>query len=394
MNRLTAVRRRPSPDRTGRPRTTWTRRLVVGVVGLVVAAGCAPKNSIGSVPTHSITGSEVALRAGMSAGPELLWESDAEQNADLAGIQNSGVHWITIDIDWNSIQGDGPSSFRWDRATDRVVTNARAHGLTILGMAAYSPPWARIAGCPPGEVHCLPANADDYGRFLTAAAARYGSRSTNPLLRNTITTWQLWNEPNHQEFAQPKPNPDVYTAMLKSAYAGIKAVDPSATVITGGTAPAPDAADGTDYSPVTWLRDLYARGAGGSFDAIAHHPYAFPVNPLEPHPWNAYTQTLVLHDVMASNGDGAKRIWGTEMGAPTGTAPDVLSESQQAQWVHDYYLGWNTTFRSFTGPLIWMELRDSGANVGDKWQNLGLLHRDRQPKPAYAAFQTVMSNGV
>ncbi|MEP6625344.1 MAG: beta-xylosidase [Acidimicrobiia bacterium] len=367
--------------------------MAVGVVGLVVATSCAPKNSIGSVPpAHSVSGAEVALRAGMSAGPGLLWESDAEQNADLAGIQNSGARWINIDIDWNSIQGDGPNSFRWDRATDRVVLNARAHGLSILGMAAYSPPWARVAGC--GELHCLPANADDYGRFLTAAAARYGSRSSNPLLRNTITTWQLWNEPNHREFAQPKPNPDLYTAMLKSAYPGIKAVDPTATVVTGGTAPAPDAPDGTDYKPETWLRDLYARGARGSFDAIAHHPYAFPVNPLEPHPWNAYTQTLVLHDIMASNGDGAKKIWGTEMGAPTGTASDVVTEAQQAQWVHDYYLGWNTTFRSFTGPLIWMELRDSGTNVADKWQNLGLLHRDRRAKPAYSAFQTVMRNGV
>src|SRR4051812_12871852 len=227
MNRFVFVRRRtsperPSPDRrtSRRPLATWGRVLAVGVAGLVVASGCAPpKKSIGSVPSSSVTGPEVALRAGMSAGPELLWESDADQNADLAGIQASGAHWISIDIDWNSIQGDGPSSFRWDRATDRVVVNARAHGLNILGMAAYSPPWARIAGCPPGEVHCLPANPDDYGRFMTAAAARYGSRSTNPLLRNTVTAWQIWNEPNHQEFAQPKPNPDVYTAMLKSSYA-------------------------------------------------------------------------------------------------------------------------------------------------------------------------------
>src|SRR5512141_3041337 len=100
MNRFTAVRRGPSPERRARPVTTWSRRLAVGVVGLVVATGCAPKNSIGPVPlAHSVSGAEVALRAGMSAGPELLWESDAEQNADLAGIQSSGAHWITIDVD-------------------------------------------------------------------------------------------------------------------------------------------------------------------------------------------------------------------------------------------------------------------------------------------------------
>ena len=82
------------------------------------------------------------------------------------------------------------------------------------------------------------------------------------------------------------------------------------------------------------------------------------------------------------------------MGAPTGYAYVVITEAQQAQWVHNHYLDWKHTFRSFTGPQIWMELGDSGTNVADKWQNLGLLHRDRRAKPAYSAFQTVMRNGV
>jgi hypothetical protein len=330
----------------------------------------------------------------MSAGAPLLWASDAEQNADFAAMTAVGAHWVGLDLDWNSIQQDGPNSFRWDRAMDRIVLNARAHGLTILASAAYTPPWARGADCPAGELHCMPANPDDYGRFVTAAAQRYGTLSDNPIFRGSITHWQIWNEPNHQEFAQPKPNPDVYAAMLKSAYQGVHFVDPLATVVTGGTAPAPDAADGTDYSPATWLRDLYARGAKGFFDAVGHHPYMFPTNPLEAHPWNAFTQTLVLRQIMVDNGDAAKKIWGTEMGAPTGTATDVLSEAQQAQWVHDYYLGWNTSYASFTGPLIWMELRDSGTNLADKWQNMGLLHHDRTPKPAYAMYLQITTTGV
>ncbi len=67
---------------------------------------------------------------------------------------------------------------------------------------------------------------------------------------------------------------------------------------------------------------------------------------------------------------------------------------RQAQWVRDYYTGWNTTFREFTGPLVWFQIRDSGTNLGDKWQNLGLLRRDRTPKPAYAEFRAVATGGV
>ena len=78
---------------------------------------------------------------------------------------------------------------------------------------------------------------------------------------------------------------------------------------------------------------------------MAHHPYSFPTNPLEAHDWNAYTQTQTIYDVMVAHGDAAKKVWGTEMGAPTGTASKAVSETTQAQFVRDYFTGWNTTFR-------------------------------------------------
>jgi hypothetical protein len=366
---------------------------------VVVAAGCVkvykPTLHSWSLPAATVTGSQLAARAGLASGVEVLWESDADQNADFAAIAASGAKWTTLDIDWNSIQGDGPDSFRWDRATDRAVLNARAHGLSIIGVASYSPPWARVAGCASGdEAHCLPADPNTYGRFMMAAAARYGSRSTNPLLRGSITTWQHWNEANHQEYTRPKPNIDVYTAMLKSAYPAIKALDPTATVIAGGFAPAPDSADGTEYQPATFLKGMYARGAKHYFDAIGHHPYAYPFNPLEPQSWNAYTQTVGLHTIMAQNGDDAKKIWGTEVGAPTGSDVKALSESKQAQWVHDYYLGWNTVYRSFTGPLVWLSVRDSGTNPANRWENMGLMRRDRTPKLSYTTFKLLTAAGV
>ncbi len=391
---------RPPASRRPRHRSRRTRVAALTAMALVVvAAGCVkqykPTLHSWSLPAATVRGSEVAARAGLASGVEVLWESDAAQNADFAAIAASGAKWTTLDFDWNSIQGDGPDSFRWDRATDRAVLNARAHGLSIIGVASYSPPWARVGGCTSGdEAHCLPADPNAYGRFMMAAAARYGARSTNPLLRGSVTAWQIWNEANHQEYTKPKPNLDVYTAMLKSSYSGIKALDPTATVIAGGFAPAPDAADGTEYQPATFLKGMYARGAKGYFDAIGHHPYAYPFNPLEPQSWNAYTQTIGLHTIMADHGDGAKKVWGTEVGAPTGSDTKALSDSKQAQWVHDYYLGWNTAYRSFTGPLVWLSVRDAGTNRADQGDNMGLLRHDWSPKLAYTTYQLLMRAGV
>ncbi|MGZ4674989.1 MAG: beta-xylosidase [Acidimicrobiia bacterium] len=384
MSRLVTARRRLAA-------------IALAAVIVTVVSACA-RYSVSStswnLPVGTVRGPVVALRAGIGAGVDLLWESDAQQTADLDAIAASGATWTTLDIDWRSIQGDGPDSFRWDIATDRAVANIRRHGLAIIGVAAYSPPWARTAGCPEAEPHCMPANPDDYARFVAAAAARYGAYSSNPIMRGSITHWQIWNEPNHQDFAKPNPDPDKYATMLKASYAGIKFADPSATVITGGTAPAPDAADGSDYRPETWLRGLYARGAGNSFDAVGHHPYAFPFNPLEPESWNTFTMTTTLHDIMAAHGDGAKKVWGTEMGAPTGTDEQTLTENQQAQWVHDYFIGWNTTLRDITGPLVWMPLRDAGTNIANRWDNMGLLYNNGFPKPAYLWFKAVMAQGV
>lgn len=345
-------------------------------------------------PVASATPTDAALRAGINPGPQILWESDAQQNADYDAMAATGATWTSLDVDWNHIQDEGPTTWRWNAATDRATLNARAHGLDIVGLLVYAPAWARRADCPPGELHCFPANANDYARFAGAAAARYGSLSTNSRLRGTITTWSLWNEPNHQEFSLPRPDPDKYAAMVKAAYTAIKAADPNAIVMTGGTSPAPDEPDGTEYSPVTWLQGLYARGAGRSFDAVAHHPYSFPTNPLDAHDWNAFTQTQMLYDVMVAHGDAAKKIWATEAGAPTGTDRQALSDAQQAQWVHDYYQGWNTTFRNFTGPLLWFRLRDNGTNLADRWQNLGLLRIDGTPKPAYAAYQQMTGSPI
>jgi len=348
------------------------------------AAPAVPSAAVAAPPT------DVAQRAGIGTGPEILWESDAQQTADYDALAAAGATWTSLDFDWNHIQGDGPTQWNWNAATDRAVLNARAHGLQIIGVPAYSPPWARRADCPAGELHCFPENASDYARFVAAAAARYGSQSPIAQLRGSVTVWSLWNEPNHAEFSRPKPDPDKYAAMVKAAYPAIKAADPTATVMTGGTSPAPDAPDGSEYSPITWLQGLYARGVGGSFDAVGHHPYMFPTNPLDAHDWNAFTQTQMLYDVMVAHGDAAKKVWGTETGAPTGTDPEALSEADQSQWVHDYYRGWNTTFRAFTGPLLWFRLRDNGTDPANRWVNLGLLHIDGTPKPAYHGYQQVM----
>ncbi|MGZ6911550.1 MAG: outer membrane protein assembly factor BamB family protein [Acidimicrobiia bacterium] len=381
-------------------------------------------NPDGRVATRSITvataaGAAVAARAGIAGYPGILWQPAEQRDAQLSEIAEAGATWTALDLDWKSVQETPTDDSGWTRGTfgnggfDGAVKAANARGLKVLGIITYSPAWARdLTACPDlgdNDVgHCFPDvdHVQAFGNFAAAAAARYGSNASDPALRNTITAWQIWNEPNNPEFAGT-PDPARYTAMLAAAYPAIHRADPTATVVTGGTAPGSDADPGW-YSPVTWLNDLYADGAAGTFDAVGHHPYSFPGNPLDPYSevWNAYSQTVTLHDIMATHGDGAKKVWGTEMGSATGSVvcdpshpenPCSLSDADQAQWTHDYYWGWNNPdyhgFPSITGPLIVKAIRDNSSDPFSIFDNLGLVHVDGTPKPAYGSYRQFTTNG-
>ncbi len=384
--------------RLHRVRTAATGALLVVVVSacglarppISPAASSPPDRPISSDGAVAPGGpTEAARRAGFNPGSGILWMDDADRQRELDAMVATGARWIALDFDWNSIQGDGPDSFRWDRSTDTVVGEAHARGLRIIGTLAYSPPWARRAQCADTS-HCLPTDPDAYARFARAAAERYGPTSGDPALRNSVRVWQIWNEANHYPFVQPTVDVPGYTLMLRRAYAAIKLGDSGATVLAGATAPAGDDPSGRDVAPVTFLRGIYANGGGNSFDAFAHHPYSFPESPLTVAPWNAFGQTRDLHDVMVENGDSAKKVWGTEAGAGTGTDAKAVSATRQSQLLREYYTGWNHEFRSFTGPLLWFTVRDEGTDPASLYENFGILRHDFRAKPARDVFVSML----
>ncbi len=363
----------------------------------VLAAGL-----LGGLVAPSVASAATPLgpRVGVSAGHSILWESAAERNAELDYIAASGAKWFALDIDWASIN---PKRNKWNWGpTDQVVRAARARGLSIIGTLAYSPTWAVGPTCPAGSTHCFPVKPENYARFASAAASRYGRAGTIAGLNSSILVWQVWNEANHGAFVQPLVDAAFYTEMLKQAYVALHRADFWSTVLAAGTAPAPDDPSGRDMQPVTFLNKIYAYGGQKYFDAFAHHPYSFPCSPLLAKPWNAFGQTAVLYLTMAMHGDGAKKVWGTEAGAPTGADLGVcesglpavsVSEAVQAWDVHEYLSGW-TTFSAFTGPLIWFSIRDGGTNPWVRDDNFGLLRRNFTAKPAFQVFTAYMKTGL
>jgi polysaccharide biosynthesis protein PslG len=314
-------------------------------------------------------------RLGFSPGYTIISEDVAAVELDLDGMASTGVCWIRIDVDWSRIQPE-PDRFEW-ASTDRAVAGARARGMEVLAMIGYTPAWARPDGTtdkhPPTDITAFSAFAD-------AAARRYQSLDVN--------TWEVWNEPNLHAFWEPNPDPEAYARLLVATSNAIRAVDSEAFILSAGLSPAADIADGSSISPVTFLDRLYRAGAADSFDAVAMHPYSYPVNPAATVPLNHFAiVTPELREVMLTHGDEESRIWATEYGAPTGTSARAVGAGEQADFLADAVHLWDQW--DWTGPLLIYAWRDRGTDPSDREQNFGLLDYHFTPKPSLAVLLSI-----
>jgi polysaccharide biosynthesis protein PslG len=380
--------------------------LVQGDSGSTMRANVTASNSMGSASAPSDPSAQVQAASapapppppppppapsgsgdyfGFSWGSMYLQnESDATLTQDLNTMQAAGAHWLRMNINWSVIQQAGPTSYNW-APFDRVVQAARARGFNVLGEIAYTPPWALPAGVT--DSHHPPANVSDYANFASAAATHFSAMG--------VHAYEVWNEPNVSVFWQPAPDPAAYVSLLKAAYPAIHSADPQATVVTGGMAPS-GGSNGIDLPPVTFLTSIYADGAKGYFDAVGHHPYCWPALPGDAQGWSAWYQMYgtspSLRSVMEANGDGDKKIWGTEFGAPTnGPAGSYVDEATQALMITTAYQLWTTY--SWAGPLFTYTSRDYGTSTSTRENFFGLLHNDFTAKPSYAAYQAAAGVG-
>lgn len=337
---------------------------------LAIPASASAANSFGS------------QMFGISPGGAIQNLDSTTLARDLDALQTAGSKWLRVDINWAQIQRGGPTSYDWANI-DRVVQGAQSRGMSVLGVIVYTPGWAR----PSGTSATYGPDPATYAAFARKAVEHYSAMG--------VHTYEVWNEPNVPAFWTPSPNPAAYTRLLKAAYPAIKAADPGATVLTGGTAPAPT--DGTSFSPVEFLKRVYANGGQGYFDAVSHHPYSWPAAPGQAESWSAWYQMYgtnpSLRSTMVDNGDGAKKIWATEFGAPTnGPSGSHVSEATQATMIAEAYTVWQTY--SWGGPLFTYSGRDLGTSTDTRENFFGLMRYDFTKKPSFAAYQAAATGST
>jgi polysaccharide biosynthesis protein PslG len=312
---------------------------------------------------------------GMTVHPRGADAESIKRQFDLMADMN--VTWVRIDIDWSIIESE-QSQLDW-MSTDTLVDEAGARGMNVLGVLAFSPAWARSSATDPSEIasHSRPDDVASYANFARVAAKRYASQG--------VHDWEIWNEPNSSKFWPPRPDGDEYGELFRVAAEAIHGVDPAATLLIGGLSPKFEEPE-AEISPTDYLEQLYGNGAAQLADGIAVHPYSFPSLPMDEdqRTVGGLKDLPALRTVMDRHGDGGKKIWITEFGAPTGTGPHAVSDEDQAaallQARHQVDR-WD-----WAGPLIYYELVDGGTDLSDTEQNFGVLREDLSPKPAADAL--------
>jgi polysaccharide biosynthesis protein PslG len=312
-----------------------------------------------------------ADQLGIATGVVLFTSPVADIDRDMAGMAAVKAKWVRTAVRWDLVEPDSASSDDWTKV-DALVKDAQADGLQLILDINGTPKWARASGT---GTAAFPEDLHTYAAFAAKVAARY---------RGKVAAYELGNEPNHlKSFAHPSAA--VYEQVLQFSYPLIKAADPDVKVLTGGLGGSRDKKG--NISGDVFLDALYKAGAKPYFDGVSYHPYTYPLAPSDDTGSRGWSRMIHARQIMVDNGDGDKKIWITEFGAPT-SGPNPVTQEKQAQIMHDAYQLWSTY--SWAGPLCWFDYRDKGTDQSDHGNFFGLYTNDGQPKLALKQFETLV----
>jgi hypothetical protein len=308
-----------------------------------------------------------------------------------------GVTIYQTSLSWASAAPTRPArprdpsdgAYQWPAHIDEAIAQARSHGMKVLIMLIWSPPWANGGNT---QEHA-PNRSSDFADFARAAARRYPS----------VRHWMIWGEPSRSNNFKPLVQqplgtpitaeqmraPKRYARLLDAAYGQLKAERRSNLVIGGNTYVT------GEVRPPDWVRSMkLLNGRPPRMDLYGHNAFSF----RNPNLRNAAsTQDLVdfsdlgrfdrqiQHDLGRPR-HRRIRLFLSEFTVPT--APDsefnfYVSRATQAKWITNAF----KVARSVNAVgLGWIHLYDDPPVPGHTSVNGGLLTYDGRPKPGFYAF--------
>ena len=200
-----------------------------------------------TAPPKSLDPIKLCSRFGACAFP-FTWSAETNRLCFDQMAAGGYGHWRYSQMDRSFDSKNkklNPEAYKW------FVSEARARGITILPILAFSPTWASTA--PPG------ASANEK-RMLLPQLDVWSALVKQYVAVHKFKAVEVWNEPDGSA-PLGYPKHEAYAKLLSATYDAAKQVDPSVTVVGCSTQ-----GSGTGW-PESVLK------AGGKMDAISFHPY-------------------------------------------------------------------------------------------------------------------------
>jgi hypothetical protein len=332
--------------------------LVALTLGLLPLAGAGA--GAAAAPAQSGT---IADRFGI-ADSHLATFEETTMNAEFQAMDELQAGWVRCTMAWHDVEYRGEGLWNLE-GCDMAVARANQHGVKILGILVGCPAWAngnKEAFYPPIEEHL-----GDWSTYVKTMATRY---------KGQVAAWEIWNEENIQ-YWQPTPDPVYYTQLLKLASIEIRAADPAALIVMGGTAPVDPG----------YLETTFKNGSLDYVDAIAYHPYPEIIGeegqPPEAKFWpkeklSGWILNTVRELVWNYSKDHVKpiQVWITEIGYST----EAVDYQTQAAYMLRCLINYASTS---VDRLIWYMLRDEPPVIPDR---AGLMTYEFVKKTAFSYY--------
>jgi hypothetical protein len=329
-------------------------------------------------------------------------------------VTEAETSWVRLEF---RMEPDG--SLDLDRY-DTIVNSVCLSDTAVLGLVDY-------VTIPDDLDHDGTADYDDPEDYLN-----HQQRFTETVqvladhFQGRIGHWEIWNEENGGQW---HIRPEYYARLLVKTSQVVKQIDPANQVLFGGL----------DHAWVTsqYLEPVYDAldqewGGARPFDILAVHPYfviRFGHFILDPNVylWEPDDPSHTTLDkylaYMASRGHAEADIWITEIGWNSAldnpaieNCPDIVpwcvTRAQQAQYLCDSFDILLNEVRDPLGnrdrvkAIVWYQYHDTAWTLGElaaKWSipletlqgdldtvcpaDWGLVDGNREPKPAYWAYQ-------
>lgn len=286
----------------------------------------------------------------------------ADPRVNIPLISGMGGKFIRDEMYWSEVE-KAKGNFVFDPRFDAYVEAANDSGVEPIlilnyGNALYDKNPATGAMRSPHTREGLEA----YSRYVKEVVTRY---------KGKIRYYEVWNEPNGNQFWLAPPDGKEYAAALKAAYLEIKKADPEAFVIAGAVA-------GTD---LYFLEELFKQGGLDYMDALSIHPYRGG-SPER----TKYLEDIERHRTLMLKYGALKELWITETGYPTSTG--YYTNNQQAQYLVRYHV--QSMSSGFIRMIDWYDFQDDGPDIHQHEHNFGLVRLDLTPKPAFVAYHAMV----